>query len=76
MFATETNEQRALAKQMERMVLNPAKDAVARILSETSKTGVDVLLEMSGNPTAFNRDLRRCVRVGALVAGNSTKMCR
>src|SRR5229473_1056826 len=53
-FATETNEQRrAMAKKMGAdVVLNPAaEDAVAKILSETNSTGVDVLLEMSGIPT-------------------------
>jgi threonine 3-dehydrogenase len=60
-FATETNEQRrAMAKKMGAdVVLNPAsEDAVARILSETSKTGVDVLLEMSGNPTAIQQGFK------------------
>src|SRR4249920_535462 len=60
-FATETNEhRRALAKQMGAdVVLNPAvEDAVARILSETNKTGVDVLLEMSGNPTAIQQGFK------------------
>src|SRR3984957_16366659 len=49
-FATETNDQRrAMALQMGAdVVLNPAvEDAVAKILSETDSTGVDVLLEMS-----------------------------
>jgi threonine 3-dehydrogenase len=60
-FATETNEhRRAMAKQMGAdVVLNPAsEDAVARILSETNKTGVDVLLEMSGNPTAIQQGFK------------------
>jgi threonine 3-dehydrogenase len=60
-FATETNEhRRALAKQMGAdVVLNPAaEDAVARILSETNNTGVDVLLEMSGNPTAIQQGFK------------------
>ncbi|HEY6126742.1 MAG TPA: L-threonine 3-dehydrogenase [Candidatus Acidoferrum sp.] len=60
-FATETNEQRrAMAKKMGAdVVLNPsAADAVARILSETSQTGVDVLLEMSGNPTAIQQGFK------------------
>jgi threonine 3-dehydrogenase len=55
-FATETNEQRrAMAKRMGAdVVINPAaEDSVARIKSETDGTGVDVLLEMSGNPTAI-----------------------
>jgi threonine 3-dehydrogenase len=57
-FATETNEQRrAMAKRMGAdVVLNPAaEDAVKRILSETGGTGVDALLEMSGNPTAIQQ---------------------
>src|SRR6201998_1393971 len=57
-FATETNElRRAMAKKMGAdVVLNPAtEDAVAIILSETNSTGVDVLLEMSGNPTAIQQ---------------------
>jgi threonine 3-dehydrogenase len=60
-FATETNEhRRGMAKQMGAdVVLNPAaEDAVARILSETNKTGVDVLLEMSGNPTAIQQGFK------------------
>ena len=55
-FATETNAQRrAMAVQMGADVaINPAEeDAVARILRETRGTGVDALLEMSGNPTAI-----------------------
>src|SRR3984893_9425753 len=57
-FATETNEQRrAMAKKMGAdVVLNPAEtDYVARIKAETSGTGVDVLLEMSGNPLAIQQ---------------------
>src|SRR5436190_19847539 len=60
-FATETNEhRRAMAKQMGAdVVLNPAaEDAVARILGETNTTGVDVLLEMSGNPTAIQQGFK------------------
>jgi len=60
-FATETNEhRRAMAKKMGAdVVLNPAsEDAVARILTETKKTGVDVLLEMSGNPTAIQQGFK------------------
>src|SRR5437667_1097322 len=60
-FATETNEQRrAMAKKMGAdVVLNPAtEDAVARILSETNGTGVDALLEMSGNPMAIQQGFR------------------
>src|SRR6202045_366617 len=57
-FATETNDQRrAMAKKMGAdVVLNPAsEDAVARILAETSGTGVDALLGMSGNPTGIQQ---------------------
>jgi threonine 3-dehydrogenase len=60
-FATETNQQRrAMGKKMGAdVVLNPAaEDAVAKILSETSGTGVDVLLEMSGNPTAIQQGFK------------------
>src|SRR6266481_3745333 len=60
-FATETNEQRrAMAKKMGAdVVLNPAaEDAVAKIWSETNSTGVDVLLEMSGNPTAIQQGFK------------------
>jgi threonine 3-dehydrogenase len=60
-FATETNEnRRAMAKKMGAdVVLNPAaEDAVARILSETNGTGVDALLEMSGNPTAIRQGFK------------------
>src|SRR6202790_1678139 len=57
-FATETNEQRrAMAKKMGAdVVLNPATgNAVKQILADTSNTGVDGLLEMSGNPTAIQQ---------------------
>jgi threonine 3-dehydrogenase len=60
-YATETNEQRrAMAEKMGAdVVLNPAaEDAVARILSETKGTGVDALLEMSGNPTAIQQGFK------------------
>ncbi len=60
-FATETNEKRrAMAKKMGAdVVLNPAtEDAVGKILSETNGTGVDVLLEMSGNPTAIQQGFK------------------
>jgi threonine 3-dehydrogenase len=60
-FATETNEQRrVMAKKMGAdVVLNPAQtDAVARIKAETGGTGVDVLLEMSGNPAAIQQGFR------------------
>jgi threonine 3-dehydrogenase len=60
-FATETNEQRrAMAKKMGAdVVVNPAEtDSVAQIKAETSGTGVDVLLEMSGNPAAIQQGFR------------------
>jgi threonine 3-dehydrogenase len=60
-FATETNEnRRAMAQKMGAdVVLNPAaEDAVARILAETNGTGVDALLEMSGNPTAIQQGFK------------------
>lgn len=60
-FATETNEnRRAMAKKMGAdVVLNPAaEDAVGRILLETNGTGVDALLEMSGNPTAIQQGFK------------------
>lgn len=57
-FATETNaERRAKALEMGAdVVLDPsAGDAVSRMISETGGTGVDVLLEMSGNPSAIQQ---------------------
>lgn len=57
-FATEVNaHRREMAKRMGAdMVLNPAEvDAVARIKRETGGSGVDVLLEMSGNATAIQQ---------------------
>jgi len=60
-FATETNEKRrAKANEMGAdVVLNPAaEDVVARILAETGGTGVDALLEMSGNPTAIQQGFK------------------
>jgi threonine 3-dehydrogenase len=60
-YATEMNEhRRAMAKKMGAdVVINPAaEDAVARILGETNKTGVDVLLEMSGNPAAIQQGFK------------------
>jgi len=60
-YATETNEhRRTMAKKMGAdAVINPAaEDAVARILGETNKTGVDVLLEMSGNPAAIQQGFK------------------
>jgi threonine 3-dehydrogenase len=60
-FATETNGQRrVMAKKMGAdVVLNPVEiDSVTRIKAETSGTGVDVLLEMSGNPAAIQQGFR------------------
>jgi threonine 3-dehydrogenase len=60
-FATETNEQRReMAKKMGAdVVLNPStENAVAKILAETGGTGVDALLEMSGNPTAIQQGFK------------------
>jgi threonine 3-dehydrogenase len=60
-FATETNEKRrAMAKKMGAdVVLNPAaEDAVGKILSETNGSGVDALLEMSGNPLAIQQGFK------------------
>jgi threonine 3-dehydrogenase len=60
-FATETNEhRRAMAKQMGAdLVLNPsAEGAVKKILDATDGTGVDVLLEMSGNPLAIQQGFK------------------
>ena len=60
-FATETNEKRrAMARKMGAdVVLNPAaEDAVRKILAETNGTGVDALLEMSGNPTAIQQGFK------------------
>jgi len=60
-FATETNEaRRSMGKKMGAdVVINPAsEDAVKRILEETDGTGVDALLEMSGNPQAIQQGFR------------------
>jgi threonine 3-dehydrogenase len=60
-FATETNEhRRAMAKELGAdVVLNPvAEDAVRKILAATDGTGVDVLLEMSGNATAIQQGFK------------------
>jgi len=57
-FATETNAQRrAMARKMGAdVVLDPSTgNAVKQILADTSNTGVDVLLEMSGNPAAIQQ---------------------
>jgi len=60
-FATETNEaRRATAKKMGAdVVLNPAAENVVEIiLADTGGTGVDALLEMSGNPTAIQQGFK------------------
>jgi threonine 3-dehydrogenase len=60
-LATETNQaRRAMAEIMGAdVVINPAEeDAVKRILGETGGTGVDALLEMSGNPLAIQQGFR------------------
>jgi threonine 3-dehydrogenase len=60
-FATETNEQRrAMARKMGAdVVLNPSEtDAVRQIKGETGDTGVDVLLEMSGNSVALQQGFK------------------
>lgn len=60
-FATETNpHRRELAKEMgAQFVLNPInEDPVKEILHATGGTGVDVLLEMSGNPAAIQQGFR------------------
>jgi len=60
-FATETNDaRRAMATKMGAdVVINPAsEDAVKRILGETGGTGVDALLEMSGNPMAIQQGFK------------------
>ncbi len=60
-FATETNEhRRAMAKEMGAdFVLNPAaEDPVVKILEGTGGTGVDLLLEMSGQPAAIQQGFK------------------
>jgi threonine 3-dehydrogenase len=60
-FATETNDhRRQTAKEMGAdFVLNPAaEDPVKRIKDATGGTGVDVLLEMSGNPKAIQQGFK------------------
>jgi len=60
-FATETNEHRRnMAKEMGAdFVIDPrAEDPVKRILAATGGTGVDALLEMSGNPTAIQQGFK------------------
>jgi threonine 3-dehydrogenase len=60
-FATETNEHRRdLAKKMGAdFVLNPAaEDPLVKIRVATAGTGVDVLLEMSGNPAAIQQGFK------------------
>jgi threonine 3-dehydrogenase len=60
-FATETNEHRRdMAKKMGAdVVINPSsEDSVKKILEATNGTGVDALLEMSGNPTAIQQGFK------------------
>src|SRR6266849_773040 len=59
-FATETNEhRREMARRMGAdHALNPADDAVKKILAATDGTGVDVLLEMSGHPVAIQQGFK------------------
>jgi threonine 3-dehydrogenase len=60
-FATETNDhRREIAKEMGAdYALNPvAEDPVTRIREATGGTGVDVLLEMSGNPKAIQQGFK------------------
>src|SRR6516164_5797882 len=60
-FATETNaHRREMAKQVGAdVVINPAaEDAVKKILDATGGTGVDVLLEMSGVPSAIQQGFK------------------
>jgi threonine 3-dehydrogenase len=60
-FATETNEhRRAMAEEMGAdHVINPAsEDPVKKILDATGGTGVDVLLEMSGQPAAIQQGFK------------------
>jgi len=66
LFATEISSHRAkLAREMGAdVVLNPREaDVAARVLAETDKAGVDVLLEMSGNAAGI-RDGLRMLRPG------------
>ncbi|HEV3254309.1 MAG TPA: zinc-binding dehydrogenase, partial [Candidatus Acidoferrales bacterium] len=61
LFATEINpHRRSLAKQMGAdEALDPsAGDVVARVLEATGGSGVDVLLEMSGHPTAIQQGFK------------------
>jgi threonine 3-dehydrogenase len=65
-YATEISQHRAkLAREMGAdLVLNPKDgDAASRVLAETAGAGVDVLLEMSGNPAGI-RDGFRMLRPG------------
>jgi len=60
LYATEISPHRAkLAREMGAdLVLNPKEgDAALRVLAETAGAGVDVLLEMSGNPAAIRAGL-------------------
>ncbi len=69
-FAIEPNEyRRGLAKQMKAdHVLDPAKDDVKGVvLEKTGGTGVDVIVEMSGNPRAIRQGFEM-VRMGGRVS--------
>lgn len=60
-FATETNEhRRKMAQEMGAdFVLDPrSEDPVKKILGATGGTGVDALLEMSGNPAAIQQGFK------------------
>jgi threonine 3-dehydrogenase len=60
-FATETNEhRRAMAEEMGAdHVINPlSENPVKKILDATGGTGVDVLLEMSGQPAAIQQGFK------------------
>jgi threonine 3-dehydrogenase len=60
-FATEVNQhRREMARKMGAdVVMNPVgEDATGHILEDTGGTGVDVLLEMSGNPIAIRQGFK------------------
>jgi threonine 3-dehydrogenase len=69
-FAVETSGlRRRMAREMGAdVVLDPGEtDAVARVKSDTDGAGADVLLEMSGNPTAIQQGFR-ALRTGGRVS--------
>jgi threonine 3-dehydrogenase len=69
-FAIEPNaNRRELAKQLgAHTILNPVMEAVEeRVLETTAKNGVDVLLEMSGNPAAIRQGFK-LLRMGGRAA--------